>query len=139
MAHIGDGEVPNQDKCLIPEQDWTSGWLYTHKTLQMINSNSASHFSPRDENQYFFPKDISVSLNDCIVHAINFCLRFPWFTQREQAYRLIKENNHRTEAQIAATKVQLGYKVEDFDDFAVHGDKSFSLTMLSDLKWCKDL
>ena len=98
LAHIGDGEVPNQDKCLIPEQDWTSGWLYTDKTLQIIHTDSAILFISRNENLFFFPKDISVSLNDCIVHAINFCLRFPWFTQREQAYRLIKVNNHRTEA-----------------------------------------
>ena len=79
-----------------------------------------------------------MNLNDCIVHAINFCLRIPWFVDREQAYRLIKRNYHKHESQIAATKAQAGYKVEDFDDFAVSGDESLYLEFLSQLSCSKD-
>ena len=78
-AHIGDGDIPEQAKSLIPVQDWTSGWLYSKTGNQGIRTDSACLFAPRDENQLFFPQDINLNLNDCILHAINFCLRTPWF------------------------------------------------------------
>ena len=52
---------------------------------------------------------------------------------------MIQKNSHRSESQIAATKIQLGFKVEDLDDFAVHNDESLYLKKVSELKWCKDL
>ena len=110
-AHIGDGDIPEQVKSLIPVQDWTSGMLYSKIGNQDIHAQLGCLFGPRDENQLFFPQGINLNLNDCILHAINFCLRNPWFVQKEQAFRLIKKNYHKTESQIAATKIQLGFKV----------------------------
>ena len=103
-AHIGDGEIPDEVKALIQPQEWTSGWLYSNSKNQKILSDAESLFAPRNLNEFFFPQGINLNLNDCIVHAVNFCLRTPWFVSREQAFRLIKKNNHRTDSHIAATK-----------------------------------
>lgn len=45
-----------------------------------------------DIRHYFFPLNITENYNDCIIHAINFALRTPYFTRREDAMKIVQRN-----------------------------------------------
>jgi hypothetical protein len=40
--------------------------------------------------------------NDCLVHAVNFALRYPWFTCREQVVRLMCKRMKKGDISLAA-------------------------------------
>ncbi len=37
-----------------------------------------------------------MSLTDCLINAVNYAMRCPFFTKKEQAVDLIKRNRHVT-------------------------------------------
>jgi hypothetical protein len=95
--YIVYGDVTKYARSLIQdmeEKDWPSGWLYNSLINQKVRTEPYL-YSERSNNDIFFPRDINLNLNNCIVHAINFCLRTPLFVNREQIYTLIKKNKRK--------------------------------------------
>ena len=130
FSHIGDGEIENGAN--IPLEAFRSGFLYTKPQYQVIQPDASVLWGDR-ESEYFFPQEISMNLNDCIIHAINFCLRFPWFVRREQVQKLAEANEKKSAARIKKFKALAGYMAEDFTNFAVHDDRALSLKEIKEI------
>ena len=79
------GADPNQPESEDPTK-YLKGWLYSKKyrTLEYAPEKLT------DVNRkHFFEHCQKVITNDCLVHAVNFALKYPWFVQREQVIRLV--------------------------------------------------
>ena len=73
------------------------------------------------DSAFFFEhaQDDNFITNDCLVHAVNFALRFPWFTCREQIERLINTKSKKGQATSIERKAKGGVSVNIFKDFVV--------------------
>lgn len=60
---------------------------------------------------------ISAKYNDCLVHAVNCALRFPWFRTRQQVLRLMKRRMKQKLIDVEATKVEQGVPFRVMRDF----------------------
>ncbi len=69
----------------------TKGHIYSYRYFndKLCNGADVKNHSFFDTVSYFeWTKEFNIELNDCLIHAVNFALRFPWFTHREQVVRL---------------------------------------------------
>jgi hypothetical protein len=61
----------------------TKGWLYGRKTWRL-------EYAPEKlADAIFFFENESALNTDCLVHAVNYALRYPFFVSREQVVRLM--------------------------------------------------
>lgn len=98
-----------------------SGWFYGRKPLEYVPDKL---FGPG----VFFEPDASLS-TDCLVHAVNYALRFPFFVQREQVLRLMALRLKRKIEVVMSTK-ESGLPPSAFVDFAVVDGMSLSLDLV---------
>jgi hypothetical protein len=64
---------------------------------------------------------------DCVPKTLNFALRCPFFTHREQVVRLINKCGKINVDQAKDQKIQGGVAMSQLKDFAIVGDKALSL------------
>lgn len=98
-------------------------------------------FEPRAHKQEFFPEPTTESLNDCLVHSINMCLREPYFTTREQIQKLVNYRGKRHKLEIEEKiggRSAGGYQLNVFERFAVSGSKALTLQYLTELPYDLD-
>ena len=100
----------------------TTGWLYGRKPIEYAPEKLSGAV-------FFFEGENKLN-TDCLVHAVNYALRFPFFVQREQVMRLgalrIKINS----SIIFKKKCDAGVAISAFTDFAVVAGNSLSLRYL---------
>ena len=69
IESIGDAEMAS------------SGWLYPQEEYHFIANDTdrdPKHRVPQSSGNVFFPGELGKSLTDCLVHAINFALIYPF-------------------------------------------------------------
>ena len=76
-----------------------------------------------------FPKNA----NDCLVHAVNFALRYPWLTDREQVLRLMQRRCHKTLQKVSRDKKMFGVPIEAFQEFFLFGSSAYSLRKIHEI------
>ena len=76
----------------------------------------------------FFRGNLNQKFNDCVVHAVNTALGFPYFRYREQVIRLMAKRRYGTEVIAARKKHHLGVRMNVFLD-------TFALTKIDDNLW----
>ena len=59
------------------------GWLYGRKTWRLEYA-----LEKLTEATFFFENESALN-TDCLVHAVNYALRYPFFVSREQVVRLM--------------------------------------------------
>ena len=64
---------------------------------------------------------------DCVPKTLNFALRCPFFTQREQVVRLINKCGKMNVDQAKEQKIQGGVAMSQLKDFAIYDDRALSL------------
>ena len=100
----------------------TTGWLYGRKPIEYAPEKLV-------DAVFFFEGEIKLN-TDCLVHAVNYALRFPFFVQREQVMRLAALRYKRDLGQMAKKKCEAGVPLSAFVNFAVVGRNSLSLCLL---------
>ena len=73
----------------------SSGWLYPQEEYHFIANDTNRDPEKgvlKSSQNCFFPGELGKSLTDCLVHAINFALRYPFYTNREQVIRQIRRS-----------------------------------------------
>jgi hypothetical protein len=107
---------------------FTQGFLYRGYREQSFNPDRCY-----DLNEYFFeqPTPMGKLLNDCLVHSINYALRFPYFVDREQVGRLVMLKQNMTQEKMAADKKRGGVTMSAFKDFFLKDGKSFSAKLFA--------
>ena len=75
----------------------TEGILYSYRYFndRVCNGLDVKRYTYFSPDAYFPFKDVKADTNDCLVHAVNFALRYPWFTNREQVVRLRRVRSHK--------------------------------------------
>ena len=73
---------------------------------------------------------LNLNANDCLVHAVNFALRYPWFTDREQVVRLMQLRCKEKRITVALDKSRLGVSVEAMKRFFLFGSSAYSLRLV---------
>jgi hypothetical protein len=104
------------------EKFLTTGWLYGRKPIEYAPEKLA-------DATFFFECDDKLS-TDCLVHAVNYALRFPFFVLREQVVRLAALRTKLNPSKIAQKKCNAGVPVSAFTNFAVVNGNSLSLSLL---------
>jgi hypothetical protein len=61
----------------------TTGWLYGRKSLEYVPEKLI-------DAKFFFEYEGELN-TDCLIHAVNYALRYPFFVQREQVIRLMQK------------------------------------------------
>jgi hypothetical protein len=106
---------------------FTTGDLYKSRKAPKLEYNPDML---RDAN-WFAMYEPSLT-NDCLVHAVNFALKCPFFVKREQVIRLMVRNLKRTEEQANNTKVLKGVPAEAFKNILVYEGEAWSLEKLTE-------
>jgi hypothetical protein len=66
--------------------------------------------------------------NDCLIHSVNFALRHPWFTCREQVVRLMHKRMKKGDIdQTRAFKTESGVRINHLKEFFLDGSVSYSI------------
>jgi hypothetical protein len=104
----------------------TTGWLYGRKPIEYAPEKLAGAV-------FFFENEDKLS-TDCLVHAVNYALRFPFFVSREQVVRLVALRSKKSTSLATKKKVDAGVPVSAFTDFAVVDGCSLSLSLVKTLK-----
>ena len=79
----------------------------------------------------FTYESVDALANDCLIHAINFALRFPHFTSREQVIRLAMKRLKKTKEEAQVMKAETGVSVDAFKDFFLFGRTVYSLANIT--------
>jgi hypothetical protein len=85
----------------------------------------------------FYPS-INLKTNDCLVHVINYALRYPLFTDREQVVRLVMKRLKSTLEDAQLAKAESGVSIDAFKDFFLHGHTVYSLAPLTRMHTFQD-
>jgi hypothetical protein len=80
----------------------------------------------------FFYPSIDTMTNDCLAHAVNFALRYPIFTNREQLVRLMQKRMHYSKERAKYAKAKSGVSLKAFTDFFLFGNEVYSLIPLNE-------
>ena len=72
----------------------------------------------------------SKNSNDCLVHAVNFALRLPWFTCREQFVELMRKRCHETYETMVKDKSYYGVPIAAMQKFFLFHNCAYSLKLL---------
>jgi len=70
--------------------------------------------------------------NDCMVHAVNYALRYPWFVSREQVIRLMAARLKVSKENAAKKKIDGGVAANSFRDFCVINNEALSLELVKE-------
>jgi len=106
----------------------TGGRLYKLRLYKHHAGNAATYPHQRFFEDTFFPvQEINEETNDCLPHAVNFALRHPLFTHRQQLVRLMQLRNHQTQEAAMVDKCKYGVPITAFQDFMLLGDSVYSL------------
>ena len=84
MAGADLADAKEEDLENMRTNDMTiKGWLYGRKTWRL-------EYAPEKltEATFFFENESALN-TDCLVHAVNYALRYPFFVSREQVVRLM--------------------------------------------------
>lgn len=79
----------------------------------------------------------SLLTNDCIGHAVNYGVRGPLFTNREQLQRLASIRGKKKKSHIDENKLKGGLSVHIFKDFLIQGNTSYSLKHVKNFSLAK--
>ena len=115
------------------------GRLYGTKYYKHVEGDSSLVSNKYlSETEFFSYSDIDLKTNDCLVHVVNYALRYPLFTSREQVVRLVMKRlkSNLEDAQLA--KAETGVSIDAFKDFFLHGHTVYSLAPLTKMHSFKD-
>ena len=115
------------------------GRLYGTKYYKHVEGDAAliSDKYLREDELFNYPS-IDAEANDCLVHVVNYALRYPLFTDREQVIRLVMKRlkSNLEDAQLA--KAETGVSIDAFRDFFLHGHTVYSLAPLTRMHTFQD-
>ena len=74
------------------------------------------------------------SLNDCLVHALNYAVGFPYFVCREQLLRVVQAVLHLSRAEVLRNKSQRGINIGAFHGAIADRTKVYDIVCILDLK-----
>ena len=99
---------------------YTKGFHYQRFEPEKVEiDQSFLHYSVPHSERLF---------NDCLVHAVNFALRHPWFTCREQVVRLMCKRMKKGDISVAQQfKRDGGVRINHMQNFLLCGNISDSL------------
>lgn len=129
------------------ERDWLAqnpkmykGRLYGTRYYKHTKGDSSEVSGNKylQEDEVFTYKDVDTLANDCLIHAINFALRFPHFTDREQVIRLAMKRLKKTMEEAQVVKAETGVAVEAFKDFFLFGRTVYSLAAITKVHTFKE-
>lgn len=124
LAHATEVEL----KELKMSDKTTSGWLYGRRTWRL-------EYAPEKlAGATFFFENESTLNTDCLVHAVNYALRFPFFVAREQVVRLMALRSKKNMDIVMGKKAEKGVSPNIFKDFCIQDGKSLSLRLLETFK-----
>ena len=108
-----------------------------HTTGRMYDNAVATPYDPHnllDRSKIWFEPAKNDTVQDCLVHAFNYMVRFPLFTDREQLFELAKERGRRSNLYTADRKMKAGYAPSKFSHFVVKGNKCYELVFLKTIE-----
>jgi hypothetical protein len=104
----------------------TTGWLYGRRPLV---------YDPEKLTDAIFFFECESALNtDCLVHAVNYALRYPFFVSRDQVLRLMGKRLKESPSLVANRKSLGGVPPSAFVDFCVIDGQSLSLRLVETFK-----
>lgn len=91
MVGADRSEMTVQERDLLAESPrMITGRLYGRRYYRHLEGDATQIVDQKFFTDTFFAyPDIDENTNDCLVHAVNYALRYPLFTDREQLVRLI--------------------------------------------------
>ena len=107
----------------------------------MYDNAAATPYDPHnllDGMSIWFEPAKHDPVQDCLIHAFNYLMRFPLFTDREQLFYLALKRGKRSIEYTAARKKKAGYAISMFNHFVVKGNKSYDLAFLVTIADTKD-
>jgi hypothetical protein len=108
---------------------FTQGFLYSawrsqkFAPEQCFNLDTFFHEQESDNGKF---------LNDCLTHAVNFALRFPYFVSREQVQRLMQLRLKYSVETSSNLKMCGGVPITVFTDFFLKDGYAYSLSLLDE-------
>ena len=106
----------------------TTGWLYGKRISKL-------EYAPEKLAAATFFYENEDTLNtDCLVHAVNYALRHPYFVSREQIVRLMALRLKRTQDEVELRKSEGGVPPSAFVNFCVVGGAALSLELVESFK-----
>ena len=104
--------------------------LYSYRYFndRVVNGDQVKRQSFLKPHAFFSHSCLKLDANDCLVHAVNFALRHPWFTDREQIVRLMQKRCKETIPKAIQQKGSLGVSVSAMKDFFILGSAAYSLS-----------
>jgi hypothetical protein len=103
---------------------YSKGFHYqTYKPELVLTDRTFLHYClPVTERLY----------NDCLIHSVNFAMRHPWFTCREQVVRLMHKRMKKGDMSLAQEfKTESGVRINHMKDFFLDGSVSYSLEQVA--------
>ena len=77
-----------------------------------------------EKKEYFFPNDSNQLGYDCLPKTLNYALRCPFFTHREQVVRLISKAGRMNFTSAENQKTNGGVTMKQLDNFLILGNRS---------------
>ena len=112
---------------------FTQGFLYSGWRSQKFAPeecfNQVTFFHEQESDQ-------GKLLNDCLTHAVNFALRFPYFVRREQVQRLVQLRLKYSVETSSNLKKCGGVPITVFNDFLLKDGHAYSVSLLDEFD-CK--
>jgi len=127
-ADLADATMEEVEAMRSDRDASTTGWLYGRRTHRL-------EYAPEKVAgaTFFFDCDKTLS-TDCLVHAVNYALRFPFFVAREQVVRLMALRLKRSLEVAGSKKSEGGVPPSAFIDFCVLDGRSLSLVLVKSFK-----
>lgn len=129
IAGANTRDLTEEEREIVQQhtENFTTGNLYkTRKALKLKYDPD----TVRDAT-WFAAYEPSLT-NDCLVHAVNFALKCPFFVDRQQVIRLMMKNLKKTEEQVNNIKVLQGVPAKAFKNFCVVNGEVLSLEKLAE-------
>ena len=128
-----------QRELLAGKAEMVKGRLYGTRYYKHVEGD-ASLLSDKylRENEFFSYPSINLKTNDCLVHVINYALRYPLFTDREQVVRLVMKRLKSTLEDAQLAKAESGVSIDACRDFFLYGHTVYSLAPLTKMHSFKD-
>jgi hypothetical protein len=79
-AAPGNMTAEDRDELMEDHKPFSEGWLYNEKRLHQEKYDPSVLMN---DKRIFFEGDKTALTNDCLIHALNYAIRWPWFTSRE--------------------------------------------------------
>ena len=110
----------------------TEGPIYCQQMYQnCIAAPEKTLKEAMEKKEYFFPEDNNQLGYDCIPKTLNFALRCPFFTHREQVVRLINKAGRMSFESAEKQKIDGGVSMSQLYDFIIVEDRALTLLKMT--------